>query len=225
MDDLHARRTAAAATTLGISNDAIHEAVLRAIPRLPAPGDLLDFGAGSGGLLRRVDGSQPFRSLCGVDIMPRPAGLPEYIAWTAGDLNEPAPYPGESFDIIVSSEVIEHLENPRATLREWARLLRRGGFAVFSTPNNESVRSLLRLCFLGHFAAFGDLSYPAHITALLRKDIERACAEAGFEMRGFTFSHLGGLPFSRRITWQNLSFGLLGGLRFSDNIVAAARKR
>ena len=32
-----------------------------------------------------------------------------------------------SFDAIISTEVIEHLENPRAVFREFARLVRPGG--------------------------------------------------------------------------------------------------
>ena len=83
-----------------------------------------------------------------------------------------------SWDVIVSAEVIEHLENPRATVREWARLLKPGGLLVFSTPNNESLRSIMSLIFRGHYADFSDSSYPAHITPLLRKDIERIMQEA-----------------------------------------------
>jgi 2-polyprenyl-3-methyl-5-hydroxy-6-metoxy-1,4-benzoquinol methylase len=109
-------------------------------------------------------------------------------------------------------------------VREWFRLLKPGGWLLFSTPNNESVRSLLALVCRGHYSAFGETSYPAHITALLRKDLERITREAGFEMIQFHFTDHGILPKAKRLTWQVLSAALLRGLRFSDNLLAVCRK-
>lgn len=43
-------------------------------------------------------------------------------------------YKSNIFDIIVCSDVIEHLENPHLLLQEVKRLLKRGGIAVISTP-------------------------------------------------------------------------------------------
>ena len=41
----------------------------------------------------------------------------------------------ETFDFIVSSEVIEHVPNPRSAIAELNRLLKPGGVLVLSTPN------------------------------------------------------------------------------------------
>ena len=60
--------------------------------------------------------------LTAADILPRPAGLDTTTRWIEGDLNEPLPLPSGSFDVIISTEVIEHLENPRAVFREFGRL-------------------------------------------------------------------------------------------------------
>jgi len=72
--------------------------------------------------------------------------------------------------------------------------------------------------------AFSDSCYPAHITALDRKDLARICSEAGFDVPQFYFTDNGGLPAYPSMTWQSFSFGLLRGLRFSDNIIAMAKK-
>ena len=94
---------------------------------------------------------------------------------------------------------------------------------ILSTPNNESFRSILTLLFRGHYAHFREKSYPAHITALLRKDLERILTEAGFTTARFHYTNSGMLP-RVRFSWQQVSFGVLGGLRFSDNVIAIAQK-
>jgi 2-polyprenyl-3-methyl-5-hydroxy-6-metoxy-1,4-benzoquinol methylase len=127
-------------------------------------------------------------------------------------------------DVIVAVEVIEHLENPRFVAAEWFRLLKPGGVVLLSTPNNESWRSLLSLVFRGHFNAFLDRGYPAHITALLRTDLERIMAETGFEGVRFSFTDSGCTPRFTRGTWQQISHGKLKGLRYSDNVICSARK-
>ena len=43
-------------------------------------------------------------------------------------------FPDESFDLIVTSDVMEHVANPIAAIAEVARVLKRGGAHVFSIP-------------------------------------------------------------------------------------------
>lgn len=47
------------------------------------------------------------------------------------------PFCDESFDVIVSFEVIEHLSRQDDFLKEISRVLRRGGVLIVSTPNRE----------------------------------------------------------------------------------------
>jgi 2-polyprenyl-3-methyl-5-hydroxy-6-metoxy-1,4-benzoquinol methylase len=160
----------------------------------------------------------------GADLYARATDLPIAIKWIQGDLNEPLSLPPCSFDLVVGAEVIEHLENPRAVCRELHRLLRPEGHVLLSTPNNESWRSLAALVVRGHFVAFGDTSYPAHITALTRLDLERVLKEAGFQQISFAFTDSGGLPGLPSRTWQGLLGARARGLRFSDNVIVTARK-
>jgi 2-polyprenyl-3-methyl-5-hydroxy-6-metoxy-1,4-benzoquinol methylase len=221
---LDAKRQCAAMASGGASSEDIYRVIVRLTDELDLGGDVLDFGAGTGLLSLRLSGSGRFRTVSCVDLMPRPAAISESIVWRSGDLNTPAPFSSESFDVVIGAEVIEHLENSRAIGREWYRLLRPGGTLILSTPNNESWRSLSTLVVSGHFAAFRSGSYPAHITALVRKDIERLLLEAGFSVPRFVFTDVGSVPKLATVTWQSLSRGLLTGLRYSDNLVAIARK-
>ena len=139
-------------------------------------------------------------------------------------MNIPLPGHEGAFDVVVAAEVIEHLENPRFMIREIFRLLRPGGVAIVTTPNNESWRSLIALLVRGHFMAFGETGYPAHITALLRKDLTRIFQEASFSAPDFHFTDSGGVPGHPVVMWQQVSFNLLKGLRYSDNVLAIATK-
>jgi 2-polyprenyl-3-methyl-5-hydroxy-6-metoxy-1,4-benzoquinol methylase len=51
------------------------------------------------------------------------------------DVNEPLPFSDESFDVVFSSEVIEHIANYLGCLREMQRVLRSDGVLILKTPN------------------------------------------------------------------------------------------
>jgi 2-polyprenyl-3-methyl-5-hydroxy-6-metoxy-1,4-benzoquinol methylase len=223
-ETLHARRAAAAEESGGISNDTVYAAIERELAGLGAAGDLLDFGSGTGQFTTRLRDAGRYRSVTGADLFPRAATLSADIRWVQGDLNDVLPLPDRSFDVVVAAEVIEHLENPRAVCREIFRLLRPGGIAVITTPNNESWRSIIALVVRGHFVAFGASAYPAHITPLVRQDLDHVLAEAGFSDRSFSFSDVGGVPGMPMRTWQSLVGPWARGLRFSDNVIVTARK-
>jgi 2-polyprenyl-3-methyl-5-hydroxy-6-metoxy-1,4-benzoquinol methylase len=222
---IQARRFEAALASGGTSGTPIYEAVLSLAGRIRLQGDVLEFGAGTASLARQfLDGNLRGTVTC-ADLLPRPQGLVDSVQWIQADLNEPLPVPDRSFDAIVSTEVIEHLENPRAVFREFSRLLRTGGTLLLSTPNQESLRSLAALVLRGHFVDFLDGSYPAHITALVRKDFERLCHENAFEPPKFAYTNHGGIPRVPRIAWQTLTFGGLKGRLFSDNVLVLATRR
>jgi len=220
--DLADARRRASELSGGISSEPIKSLILSVLAGERASGSLLDFGAGTGELLARLHALSTFDRLAGVDLFPRPSALPPEIGWHQQDLNDDVEA-GGTFDTVVCSETIEHLENPRHVFRSLRRLVRPGGLLVLTMPNQESIRSYAGLIFAGHFTHFLGACYPAHITALLRLDLSRLCAESGFSPPSFRFTGDGAIPRLARVHWQQVSFGLLRGRLFSDNVCMVAR--
>jgi 2-polyprenyl-3-methyl-5-hydroxy-6-metoxy-1,4-benzoquinol methylase len=68
---------------------------------------------------------------------------------TGVDLLGRLPYEDAVFDCVTMSEVLEHLSNHFQVIQEAARVLRPGGYLVFSTPNIFRFHSRLKFCFSG----------------------------------------------------------------------------
>jgi 2-polyprenyl-3-methyl-5-hydroxy-6-metoxy-1,4-benzoquinol methylase len=214
----------------GSSSSILYEVALEELSSLGLSIDepILDVGCGSGNLLRRI-AERGFKVLSGCDALERSAELPEACAYAQVDLNQKLPYADNSFSTIFSIEVIEHLENPRAHVREMHRLCKEGGTVILSTPNVESLLSTVSLMMRGYFNGFGAADYPAHITPLLSIDLERIFKEAKFEAWNIRYSGHGRVIKNDRHWQELLPFGLgknlFRGKRFSDQIFIVAKKK
>lgn len=98
------------------------------------------------------EGARPYRSLGAIietlDI--DPSTSPTYVA----DLCQYNPcIADESFDIIICTEVIEHVRNPFAAAEEMFRILKPGGAMILSTPFNFRIHGPLPDCW--RFTEYG----------------------------------------------------------------------
>jgi SAM-dependent methyltransferase len=96
---------------------------------------LLDLGCGRGGLVEQL--SHPLPQCVGVD--PDLASLQQHrlALPRAQALGRQLPFHAGSFDIILASWLLEHLDRPGAVFAEVARALRGGGTFIFITPNRR----------------------------------------------------------------------------------------
>jgi len=57
-----------------------------------------------------------------------------FVKFLSGDATDTR-LPDGSFDVVISHEVIEHIENQEAYLSECARIINQNGFLIITTPN------------------------------------------------------------------------------------------
>jgi len=95
---------------------------------------LLDIGCGAGNLLRAARNSG--WDAQGVDVAVNAAKHVRELGFEVfqGELRD-ARFPAAHFDVITAAELLEHLPDPRAELKEIARLLRPGGLFWTTTPH------------------------------------------------------------------------------------------
>lgn len=123
---------------------------------LPArSGKVLDMGCGTGAFLRMLATTHAGMSLAGVDFSEDSIATATDACSAvrpAPDLRAiskyPTPWPPQSFDVIYSLEVVEHLDDAMldSVLDECARLLKPGGILIVTTPNAEDLERQHTCC-------------------------------------------------------------------------------
>jgi 2-polyprenyl-3-methyl-5-hydroxy-6-metoxy-1,4-benzoquinol methylase len=205
--------------SLGRGHDRIHRMVVSLLERRGVSGTLVDAGCGTGDLWRAAAGR--FSQCIGLDAVRYPE-LPEDVTFRQANLDAAFPVAAGSADASAAVEVIEHLENPRAFVRELVRITRPGGWVVVTTPNQLSALSLLTLIAKGRFSAFQEADYPAHRTALLEVDLRRIGAECGLDRIEIAFTRWGRLPLSGRHYPEAIA--ALSPRRLSDNVAMIGQR-
>ncbi len=161
---------------------------LRKMLGTPA-GAILDVGCGNGATARALlaEGYDVF----GVDASE--SGIELANGETPGrfyllDLNTgeiPAALAGRAFQFVISTEVIEHLYEPRRLVAFARRMLAPEGRLIISTPYHGYLKNLA-LAISGrldnHFTALWD---GGHIKFFSRKTLEQLLREEGFEIDSF----------------------------------------
>jgi len=170
---------------------------------VPKRGRLLDVGCAAGFFLKvakdagwEVQGIEPNRALA-------KWGSREYgVPISTKDFLK-AGLPGESFDVVTFWDVLEHVTDPRAYIREATRVLKPGGFLLVNYPDMGSIYSKI-------FKQKWWFISPVHLYYFDRRTLAQY-----FEEEGLKF-----IKQSRH--WQTLALGYLF-TRFEDYSKPPAR--
>ncbi len=134
---------------------------------------LLDFGCGSGGFLLEA-------RKAGFDVYGQELNrdLASYVTATYGILTyqgliSSPELAGERFNVVISSQVFEHLLDPRQTLCDIKRLLDPPGMVLIEVPNLHDTRERLRR---------GSRMNDSHLFYFSGRSLSRMFEDAGFKV-------------------------------------------
>jgi len=110
-------------------------------------GDLLDLGCGNGEYTSLYMKASGAKEVTGVDIHESSLELARRrgIRTVQHDLDEALPFEDNSFSVIITTQVIEHLFDCDHFASEIFRVLRPGGYAIFATENLACWSNVLSL--------------------------------------------------------------------------------
>jgi SAM-dependent methyltransferase len=163
------------------------------------PERVLDIGCGTGGLLKTLAGRA---SVFGVDYEElalrfcRDKGLDAVVRGSGLEL----PFAAASFDVCVMFDVLEHVDDELALLRELRRVLPPGGAAIVSVPAFQALWSQ-------HDETF------QHRRRYRRRELVERMEAAGFEIDWCTYTNV--VIFVPALVWRVLrrATGLAAGMR------------
>ncbi len=155
---------------LGVRNNEFfrNEFLKKTISSIPSGSRILDAGAGE--LRNKIlcdHLNYVSQDICQYDGVGNNQGLHTNVWDTkkidiVSDITD-IPEPGKSFDVILCSEVFEHLPDPLKALKEFSRLLKPGGILIVTAPFNSLVHfapyhfssGFSRYWYEHHFVEYG----------------------------------------------------------------------
>lgn len=113
-----------------------------------------------------------------------------------GKLNNDS-FEGGLFDVIIFSEVIEHINNPVEEMQHFYRLLRKGGLVYITTPNFNAIeRFLLK-------GDYNIIEYPEHLCYYTPKTIDLLLSQCGFKKLKITTSGISIAQIKKSLKTKN----------------------
>jgi SAM-dependent methyltransferase len=177
----------------------IADVVRRSRLTIPPGGALIDVGAGEGRYLPVWMRSFPDARILASEISElasqRSAARYPTVEHVVADA-QTLPFPDQSFDAVVSVEVIEHVPDGRAMLTECHRVLKPGGWAVVSTPcGNRGSLEWCRARLSGNLGRgiddgvhFGRHDDPTHLRRYRSNEFRGIALSMGFSVTSVSFN-------------------------------------
>lgn len=107
---------------------------------------VLDFGSGLGNNLKTL--KKKFSQIVAVDVNHKALNFSkdkngDNISYVLLK-NEKLPFQDKTFDLILATEVFEHLPNHKEIMREIKRVIKKNGYFIISTPNYFNLTGIIK---------------------------------------------------------------------------------
>lgn len=207
-------------------------------------GKMLDVGCGNGEFTELF--KMPGREIFGIDIVKKNVESAKAKGINAQVCNlssEKLPFKDKEFDIVLCSEVIEHIYDTEEFARELRRVLKDDGKLIISVPNiacwyNRGVLFLGYMpCYIesGSTKSFGTpfgMGVTGHVKAFTKQSLIELLEDADFKIEKVTGSKVNLAPHctKKRHFAGNTVFQLLEGFfclspSFASNVIIRASKK
>ena len=179
---------------------------------------ILELTPGEGNLTKALL-NNGYHNIQAMDIDPDNFKVKDVVCHK-GNLNDPFPFDSNSFDLVISVEGIEHLENQYQFASEINRVLNDNGHAIITTPNINNFASRVKYLFTGFYSLaerpsseFEKNWFIEHIYPLTFWQLRHILHTSGLFIQKtgtnrIRHSSLIGIffyPFSYGLTWRELN--------------------
>ncbi|WP_211300870.1 class I SAM-dependent methyltransferase [Spirosoma oryzae] len=162
------------------------------------PSRILDMGAGNGILC--ADLNRAGYDVVGTDydevgIAIARQAYPQLPFYTFGVQDDPALLlkTEAKFDLVVSTEVVEHLYNPHQLFTYASGVLKEGGYLLVTTPYHGYWKNLMLAVFDKWDEHHAPLWYGGHVKFFSKQSLRQLFADTGFDP--IEFHGVGRLPY------------------------------
>lgn len=133
-------------------------------------GKILDVGCSVGGIHEKFVEKFGKKNMYGVDI----EITKDTEHYKKADAQK-IPFKEKTFDSVFAGELIEHVEKPAPFVSEVARVLKKNGVFILTTPNRKSLVNRI----------FKSYETPIHINLFNYQQLKKLLEEKGFEVEKF----------------------------------------
>ena len=152
--------------------------------------DVLDFGSGYGGFLSLA--KQVAKSVCGIEIE---QAVQEVYDRLGIRLYRDICEVSEKVDVISCFHCLEHLDDPRTTLRQFAKKLGKNGKIIIEVPNaNDDLLSIYKSEAFSHFTY-----WSAHLYLFSASTLALLARQAGLKVE--FIKYIQRYPLSNHLYW------------------------
>ncbi len=175
--------------------------------QVPSGAKVLEYGCGEGVALAELAKQRGLhQDSCGVDISERAVRKATdrfpHLKFVPTASDGTIPFKDGSFDVVVASEVIEHVFDTDAMFQEFARVLRPAGSLLLSCPYHGFLKDLA-LLLSGQTDGHYHNPYSVHIRYYSVATLQEVLRKHGF--RPTSWGGVGRLPF----LWKSVAVAAL----------------
>ena len=147
------------------------------------PKKVLDVGCASGWFLSNIAAKFPRASYYGIDIYDKGIAYAKLlypnIQFKVADAHA-IPFPNETFDLIICTEVLEHVDDPKGALLEMRRVLTKNGKVIIELDSGTVLFSIVWYLWR---KAYGRVWNDSHLHSFTARKLEQVTTSSGFTIR------------------------------------------